>query len=590
MDSRSSSPVESEYPEMEPHELWGEHKRPSDFVLHYVKLFGEHQGDWEPKSMDELDRCFRMVRENKDKVSVSELETMVRSARTWQLFDHFARDSLGLIPHLMELLRFYCEENWLFDRYYGLLCFQLLTSVMLAGIINNSDEREHAFNEIQKRSGGSSDIALNVAGYGGAMMLGALESYTKHRENLLSTFFVTSSLEGEYVLLPGLGGFHEKDALWLLDELWELRQPFVILCVGMSGMMPGWAVLFTAMWRHIKRNNSTLLLRRLRNLLLRYALTAIEPEFEVVCNIVSVIEEQMPSTTIGYEELPPVDIQDVESMIRIFKLYLESEKHGRPSSDMLCFPFAMVYHNALTTIPDQAHHFLAAVIECIWETLGKADSELALRKRMLEAFDYAVNSIMSMCAVLVQYNRLQKSRRTASAIWTKLLQDVNMLELVGRLCSIAVVSTGEGLLVSHEKFEDLAESIRHFMDGLKEVTQIHELRSLDNLDYTWNRVLRYIDVQLSLYPLGGLIQHRIHVCRSIWFDVGAVFKFEQATCQQHRCMNPRCPDPLADGGAQYACMRCCWVHYCSPRCQSSHWDSTFVSAHYRECMSLNAKH
>ncbi|KAL5640124.1 hypothetical protein ACGC1H_007420 [Rhizoctonia solani] len=301
----------------------------------------------------------------------------------------------------MELLRVYCEENWLFDRYYGLLCFQLLTNVILAVIINNYDKRERAFDEIRNRSIGTSDIAPNVAGYGAAMMLGALQSYPEHHEKMFSTFFVTSYLEGECVLLPGLGGFREKDALWLLDELWETRKPFVIICTGISNMMPGWAVLFTAMWRYIEKNNSTLLLRRLRNLLLRYALTAIEPEIEVVCNIVSVIEEQMPSTTIGNEELPPVDIQDVESMILMFKRYLESEKHGRPPGDMLCFPFAMVYHNALTTIPDQAHHLLAAVIECVWETLGKADSELALRKRMLEAFDYAVNSIMSMWLVTI---------------------------------------------------------------------------------------------------------------------------------------------------------------------------------------------
>ncbi|KAL5640125.1 hypothetical protein ACGC1H_007420 [Rhizoctonia solani] len=422
------------------------------------------------------------------------------------------------------------------------------------------------------------------------MMLGALQSYPEHHEKMFSTFFVTSYLEGECVLLPGLGGFREKDALWLLDELWETRKPFVIICTGISNMMPGWAVLFTAMWRYIEKNNSTLLLRRLRNLLLRYALTAIEPEIEVVCNIVSVIEEQMPSTTIGNEELPPVDIQDVESMILMFKRYLESEKHGRPPGDMLCFPFAMVYHNALTTIPDQAHHLLAAVIECVWETLGKADSELALRKRMLEAFDYAVNSIMSMCSVLVQYDRLQKSRRASIAIWTKLLRDVNILELVGRLCSIAVVSSGEGLLISHEKFEDLSKSIRHFMDNLKGVARIHKLRGLDDLYHPWNRVLQYIDLQLSIYPLDGPIQHRIRVCRSIWFDVGAVFKFEQVAYQQHRCMNPRCPDPLADGGAQYACMRCCWVHYCSRRCQSRHWDSTFAGAHYRECMNLNSQH
>ena len=127
MDSRPSSPVESEYAEMEPHELWGEHKRPLEFMLHYSELFGGHLGDWEVTSMDELDRCFRMVRENKDRVSFSELETMVRSARTRQLFEHFTRDSLELIPRIMELLRFYCEENWVIQYCLDRVCCDVLT-------------------------------------------------------------------------------------------------------------------------------------------------------------------------------------------------------------------------------------------------------------------------------------------------------------------------------------------------------------------------------------------------------------------------------------------------------------------------------
>ncbi|CAE6471950.1 unnamed protein product [Rhizoctonia solani] len=361
MDSRCPSPVELDDSDLEPHELWGKHRRPFEFLMEYKKLFSEHIGVWEPKGIEELDRCIRMLRENKDKVSVSELETMVRSALTWQLFEHFTRDSLDLIPHFMELLRSYCEENWLFDRYYGFLCFQLLTYVMIAGIINNFDEREHAFNEIRRRSIGSLDIARNIAGCSAAMPLGEVQSHPGYFEERLSTLFVTSYLEGECVLLPGLGGFREKDALWLLDELWEVRKSFLPLCAGIFGMLPGWVVLFTALWRCVKRTDSAVLLKKLRNLLLRYSLATIEPELGVVCVIVSKIEEQIPSSAIGNEELRPVDVQDVGFMIRLFQAYLKSEKHHRSPGDMLCFSFAMVYHNALTAAPNQASPLLVAV-------------------------------------------------------------------------------------------------------------------------------------------------------------------------------------------------------------------------------------
>ncbi|KAG8726380.1 hypothetical protein FRC11_000254, partial [Ceratobasidium sp. 423] len=551
MDSRAPSPTGSVYDDLEPHELWGEHKRPYLFVLHYVELFDRHEGDWEPKSTEELDRCISMVRDNKAQVSVSELETMLQSARTWQLFEHFTCDSLDLIPHFMELLKSYCEENWIFERYYGFLCFQLLTNVMLAGIINKSKKREHAFDFIRNRSSGSIDIASSVAGYSAAMMEGIITSDPEYQEEMFSTLFVDTYQEGEYILLPGLGGFREKDALWLLDELWEYRGPFVCLTAGVCGMMPGWAVLFTAIWRHVKKaQGSTVLLKKLRNILLRYALTAIEPEFGLVCNIVSEIEEQVPSTVTENEDFPPVDKRDIEFMVLLFMKYLDSEKQGRPPSVMMCFPFAMVYHNALTTIPDQVPPLLAAVIECIWKTLGKTGSGLTLRERMVEAFGYAVNIIMSMCSVLIKGEHLEESNRVAVIVWTKLLRDVNMLELVGRLCSIAVIVLTCVTASAHEQFEDLAQSTRHFMDSLKGITRINELGNLDDLHHTWDKVLRYIDLQLSVYPPGGLVQHRIRVCRSIWFNVGAVFKFKQTALQQNRCMNPRCPDPFPAGGAQ----------------------------------------
>ncbi|KAH7338711.1 hypothetical protein B0J17DRAFT_628121 [Rhizoctonia solani] len=237
----------------------------------------------------------------------------------------------------------------------------------------------------------------------------------------------------------------------------------------------------------------------------------------------------------------------------------------------MCFPFSMVYYNALASIPDQIPPLLVAIIECVWKTLGKASSGITLRKGMPEVFDYAVNTIMCMCSVLLQGKHLEKSRSVAVTVWTKLLREVNLLELVGRLCSIAVVGSSEGLLISHEQFEDLAKSIRHFMNNLKDFAQISELRDLEDLCHIWHKVLHYIDLQLSIYPLDGPIWHRIRVCRSIWFDVRVVFMFKPVPYQQHRCMKPGCPDPFLNVGAQ-------------------HWDSTFTVAHSQECVGLSAQY
>ncbi|EUC59198.1 hypothetical protein RSOL_302420 [Rhizoctonia solani AG-3 Rhs1AP] len=414
--------------------------------------------------------------------------------------------------------------------------------------------------------------------------------HPQHHEEVFSSYFVASHLEGDYVLLPELGGFRREDAVWLLGELWEDRKSFLQFSgSGLSSMMHGWSVVFAAMWRHIEKlQDSPELLKKLRNLLLRYALSAFNPEFKLVCNIVLLIEDQAPSTTTGYEELPPVDTDDADLILRLFMEYLNTEKRdiGPPPGDMMAFPFAMVYRTTLNTLPNQVPYFLVAVVERVWKMLGSTAPTLTLRERIVDSYEYGLNAIMSMCSALIFGDDIEPSLDAVSA-WTKLLQEVNILELIGRLCSVAVVSSNSsasGFLISQDWFEMFTKYTPKFMECLKNVAQIDELGQLNDLCRTWETVLRHISLQLSFHPAGSPIQYRIYMCRSIWLNVGTTFEFNLGATYQHRCMNPRCPDPLPDEGAQYICKRCCWVHYCSQRCQSMHWNSTFIGTHRRQCM------
>ncbi|CAE6387208.1 unnamed protein product [Rhizoctonia solani] len=443
MDPFDSSSVEStsDFIPDEPGPDFSSH--PVGYLVHYMRLFYQHQGDWEPKSAEELNQCLFLVRNYKDRVSVSELETILRSARTWQLFEHFTHNSFNLITHFMELLKLHCESYLLF-RYHGFLCFQLLTSVILAGVIKGCNTLERVFNYIQTKSNGKADIAYHVADLAASLLERGTMVHPQHHEQVFSSYFVASHLEGDYVLLPELGGFRREDAVWLLGELWEDRKSFLQFSgSGLSSMMHGWSVVFAAMWRHIEKlQDSPELLKKLRNLLLRYALSAFNPEFKLVCNIVLLIEDQAPSTTTGYEELPPVDTDDADLILRLFMEYLNTEKRdiGPPPGDMMAFPFAMVYRTTLNTLPNQVPYFLVAVVERVWKMLGSTAPTLTLRERIVDSYEYGLNAIMSMCSALIFGDDIEPSLDAVSA-WTKLLQEVNILELIGRLCSVAVVSS-----------------------------------------------------------------------------------------------------------------------------------------------------
>ncbi|CUA67332.1 hypothetical protein RSOLAG22IIIB_13385 [Rhizoctonia solani] len=252
------------------------------------------------------------------------------------------------------------------------------------------------------------DIAYHVAYITATLVQRGTMVHPQYHEEVFSDYFAASRLGGDFVFLPELGGFGKEDAVWLLEELWEDRKSFLqISGTGLSIMMHGWSVVLAAIWRHVgKLQDAPVLLKKLRNLLLRYALSALNPEFKLVCNIALIIEDQAPSTVPGYEELPPTDQDDASLMLGLFTEYLGKEKRniGPPPGDMMGFPFAMVYRTTLNTLPDQVPSFLVAVIERVWNMLDNTDPTLTLRERIVDSYEYGLNAIMSMWWVVPIHN------------------------------------------------------------------------------------------------------------------------------------------------------------------------------------------
>ncbi|CAE6387156.1 unnamed protein product [Rhizoctonia solani] len=583
-------------------EYWGG-KDLSNNVMEFGRRFYHHEGDWEPKPIKELAHCISLAQaHDEEEVTFTELEVLIRASRSWQLFDHLASDCPSLMRHAMDLLKSYCgDRNFVFEYYYGLLCIQLLSTTILAGIIQGSDERESTLAVIRAKRVGKIDIhrQLVVQSLGILSQSLTLNSNSEHKEEELRLCLNECYREGECVILPAFGGFYKEDAEYLLEGFWLDRISFLQASSTLSWQgTPGWSALLAVIWfyvRHTDDSTSTLPLRRLRNLILRYVLSAPQPENHFLDNIVGAIEKQIPSYTLGNEELPPDGKYDAHFMGMVFLKYLDVPvgRNLRVASDLMIFPFGLVYHNTLTTLPDRAPFLLKAVIERAWKILEETESKLTLQERILHSFDYALDAITSMWVVLkLPGNCSDQTIEVATVVWMKLLRNVNILELIGRLCSILVISgnnSGSELLIGPERLKDFLKHNRRLMTQLKGVIQAHALGDLKELSHTWHKVLRHIELQLLRYPPGGPVQHRARLCKSVWLEVGEAFGFFVHAPHQLQCMNPRCHMPYPDDGAQHICTRCCWVHYCSRRCQSLHWDDGSIDGHRNACLNLSTR-
>ncbi|CUA68254.1 hypothetical protein RSOLAG22IIIB_07784 [Rhizoctonia solani] len=285
---------------------------------------------------------------------------------------------------------------------------ELVGRLCSMSVVSSGDQFIILFNYVRARSTEEMDIAYHVAYITAALVQRGTMVHPQHHEEVFSDYFAASRLEGDFVFLPELGGFGKEDAVWLLEELWEDRKSFLqIGGTGISIMMHGWSVVFAAIWCHIRKlQDAPVLLKKLRNLLLRYALSALNPEFKLVCNIALIIEDQAPSTVPGCEELPPTDQDDASLMLGLFTEYLGKEKRdiGPPPGEMMGFPFAMVYRTTLNTLPEQVPSFLVAVIERVWNMLDNTDPTLTLRERIVDSYEYGLNAIMSMWWVVPIHN------------------------------------------------------------------------------------------------------------------------------------------------------------------------------------------
>ncbi|CAE6533331.1 unnamed protein product [Rhizoctonia solani] len=479
-----------------PHPIWGETL--FDYPGLFVSRFYNEGYKAELGCTSDFKEQLQVVRNNPLEVTACFLEDVLRRSRTWDVYEEFTGQEP--IIDLMDLLDYYCDNHKMFSHYYGFLCIQLLTTVMYAGILDAPGRhcfRDKILSDISKQH----DNSYHMADFGSGILWVAMQDPS---EDMYRSMLVEAGddTDGRSYLFQNLGGFDSQDALFILEGLWTDRKAFMILCDAIGDEMPGWSILLIAIWHHIRGlDDPNMLLKRLRNLLLRYALIVPDMEFSLVIAIAEKIEAVVPGAEDHANELPPVDADDCRNMLRAFKKYLNSTRACQDPGHIMSAPFSLVYRNTLLLLPDEVPPLIGAVIERVWKIL--ADDTSSMKSRIITSFGYALNAMWAMCLVIHVRDQTRKQRRAAAVAWTELMRDVHFIELMGRLCSVLVLSTGEGgreFLITSEQLKEFTECVDDLMEVLKEIADGWDVGQLEDLHQTWDRVFRYIDLQLILLP------------------------------------------------------------------------------------------
>ncbi|CAE6387254.1 unnamed protein product [Rhizoctonia solani] len=438
------------------HPIWGETllEYPSLFVSRFYKTNDETQFECPVEFKEQL----RIIDNHPSLVTVSLLEGVLRRARTWDFYEDFAGQKP--LPGLMKILHMHCDSHKVFSHYYGFLCIQLLTTVMHVGTLDSDAPEVQALRQRLRENSTEHDNSLCLADTDSGMLWISLQDPSRgmQRAILMEAY---NSIDGCYYLFYKTGGFSSQDALFLLEIIWADRKAFMMLCDSIGDEMPGWGILLMAIWHHIKDlEDPDILLKRLRNLLLRYALIVPDMEFSLVVSIAQQIEETASEKWPQTEELPPVDIDDCRNMLRAFNKYLNSAQASQDSGQIMAAPFWLVYRNAFSVLPDEIPLLIGAAIERVWKIL--ADSAVSTISRIMASFKYAMSAMWALSLVLHTRDQTRRQRRTTATTWIKLMQDIHFMELIGRLCSVLVLSTeegGNGFLISHDQLEEFTECV-----------------------------------------------------------------------------------------------------------------------------------
>ncbi|KAF8596162.1 hypothetical protein BDV93DRAFT_611032 [Ceratobasidium sp. AG-I] len=571
----------------ERHQRWGESL--ASYPDTFLATVQRHEARQESYDTSELQIAVKELQKYTEYLPGSVLERLLLFSQTSRNIEHLLVPDI--IPGIMEILETYCEQNKIFSYYYGFLCVQLLTRAFEVGVMDGFNSRNR-FSDSRFAKTGQGDLAHSMANFVARTLQGSLVLFNG---NGMSTILRRSLNPRGNACLLHLGGFHDSDAEFLLDRLWEDRKAFMVLCNRVE--IPGWSILLAVIWEQIRYfERPDLQCKMIKSLLLRYILVSSRQECALAYHIIREIDRALPSRDDRVFKFPPVDVDDARNILAAFMKYLHTTQDSREMFEMMTLPFSAVYHTASVYLQDEVAPLLEAVLNRTWRIME--EEQLTAQERMLSAFEYAGSALATFGFVFKGVARPGLYDDISMLSCIRLLAHTDFIELMGRLCAALVTPANDNsrgiFLVSEDQWQKFEMGLQLLLDQLREDTDhwdSSDLAMVESCYEMWARVRRYINLQIDLYVATGPVGDRFKACQNVWLNFGEAFGYDklEANEENRQCMYPRCANPYPDGGARVVCGRCCWVHYCSVECQTAHWLFNSPDSHRRRCIHINGQ-
>ncbi|KEP48224.1 hypothetical protein V565_130420 [Rhizoctonia solani 123E] len=530
----------------------------------YPEIFTQHFPRIDPWTQEDTKRFLIIKHEIPDE-SLSELALLERILRHTQISQYLGRVPMcpeGSNPfrYYLAKLEKYTAKHKLFSHYYGFLCVHTIARMFHIGILAYYEALPHLMykGELKFDPTERDDCSIQLAD------MGALTFERQH--------------DG-----PGFKKvveFYPKDAEMLFNLIWSDRKAFTVVC--RRTRMRGWSSLFRVLWmylRDLELIRADQYCKGLRHLLMRYSLVASFRERELAIKTILVIEDTFP---IGGQEFMfvPVDHEDARNTLDVFREYLKPTD-GEPNSKAIYSIFDLVFYTALFIGRDEVVSLLEMILRQAWDFF-ELNLHRNITHKIKDAFIYGARAIWTVGSIFESLNYATLNQRTiAITAGLQVINQPELLELLGRVSSLLAIQSGNELIVAEVDGKKLINNVEPIMDALSRLT----FPVVAEMEQIWRGLYQFIDIQHTLTP-DGPVRNRILACQRLWSKVGIAFKFKPKAAKRNLCMNPRCPDPDPIMGTRSSCRRCCWVYYCSSRCQALHWLSTFWDSHHRQCISI----
>ncbi|KAG9090678.1 hypothetical protein FS749_000364 [Ceratobasidium sp. UAMH 11750] len=446
-----------------------------------------------------------------------------------------------LLASCIELLQDYTDEleddEKLFSYEFGFLCFRVIILLIQVGILAQMGSLQAFLKETRNLSD-PKDISAALAKF---VAKPVDESYLDEdfRDRLLGA----KTLDGARKLLPTIGSFTDEDASFLLEQLWEDRKTFSLICRKGQALTSGFAFILVVIQEHMhwtfeeaSSNEVDEDWTLIDTLSFRCSLVA--PSYYEVSILISTCKEAkgwLFESEHEYDVLSLVDVEDAKNVMEAYTSRLTHQTSGRKVYDWdLVLILEFITHDSMLTYVHLLPGFVKTTFLWAWNELidNEETGILDENTSLASCAAHAVSFITRSC------HFLKEADNATRLSITRVLSETDFVAFMGRLM-LAPMATQSWLnwpLAESGKdhnFRDNTHGVKHNWENL-----VHEmgvfgrvvkgakiLGSLPANAYSdWLKTRRCFQALFPHHEVqSDWFKNYVKICYPAWLEFGSAF-------------------------------------------------------------------